>query len=258
MAHGVADPGLEQQQAHGYQVHRAHERFAHARRPVEPAAVVDRPPDRFQFGRRDYDGRVEHDRGRRVALLECRRIYERLEGRAGLPERLRGAVEFRGREVEAAHEAGDRGVFRIDRDQRALHLGHLRKRPETGARGHDIYDVARRQNLGCRLRRRAGGFAVDEWFRPADTAPRYRRRGAVAKYDVGGVVLVDLRDQCHGQAARRVLVEYFERFGGPLRDFQPRKFRRQLHGRDRAAVAATAGEFQKPVAQRVGGRFLQS
>ena len=79
MPHGVADPGFEQQQAYRNEVHRPHQRLAHARRPVETTAVINGSPDGLELGGVDDDRRVEDDRCGRVAVLEGGRINERLE-----------------------------------------------------------------------------------------------------------------------------------------------------------------------------------
>ena len=49
VANGVANASLKQQQANGHQVHRAYQRFAHARRAVKAAAVINGPPDGLEF-----------------------------------------------------------------------------------------------------------------------------------------------------------------------------------------------------------------
>ncbi len=74
-----------------------------------------------------HDRRVEDHGRRREAILQRRRIQERLEARARLTPRLRDAVVLVGEVIEAADERDDAAVVRVQRDQRALRLGQLRR-----------------------------------------------------------------------------------------------------------------------------------
>ena len=70
----------------------------------------------------DLDRLVEHDRRRRVAVVERRRVDERLEGRARLAHRLRRAVELRLVEREAADHGEDAAGIGVHRDDGAARL----------------------------------------------------------------------------------------------------------------------------------------
>ena len=97
---------------HRHHVARLFEAEAQGRRAIKLAAVVFRPPDAAALPHVDFDGRIHDDARRRVAVVERRRIDERLERRARLPQRLRRAVELALVEGEAAdhgeHAAGAR------------------------------------------------------------------------------------------------------------------------------------------------------
>ncbi len=93
-------------------------------RPVKTLRVVLRPPDRAV--RIDHlDGRIEDHRGRRISIVERRRIDDRLERRSGLSQRLRRAVEFGFRVREPADHREDAPGARVHGHQCALDLGHL-------------------------------------------------------------------------------------------------------------------------------------
>ena len=80
----------------------------------------------------EADGRVVDDRGRREAAIEGRGIDEGLEGRAGLPLRLGGAVELAPLEVVASDHRLDGTVARVQGDERPLQLGVLLQRQLHG------------------------------------------------------------------------------------------------------------------------------
>ena len=77
------------------------------------------------------DRTVDDDARRRVAVVERRRVDQRLERRAGLAARLRRAIELALGEAEAADDREDAAGMRIHGDQRAADLRHLLERPLT-------------------------------------------------------------------------------------------------------------------------------
>ena len=95
-----------------------------------------RGPQRQRVGRlavgvarRPLLGSLRHDvrqpfehRHRRVAVLERRRVEQRLERRAGLPAAARRAIELRLPEVPAADQRQDVPGPRIERHERRLEL----------------------------------------------------------------------------------------------------------------------------------------
>src|SRR6476660_5017593 len=62
------------------------------------------------------------ERGGSVAVLEGGGVDKRLEGRSGLPFRLRRAIEATLVEVTAADHCPDRTAGRVQRDERALQV----------------------------------------------------------------------------------------------------------------------------------------
>ena len=84
--------------------------------PPRLAVIVLRRPDLVA----DLDGdRPVHDhRGRRIAVVERRRVDDRLERRARLAIGLRGAVELRLRIGEAADHGEHAAGMRVHRHQR--------------------------------------------------------------------------------------------------------------------------------------------
>ena len=148
----VADADLAHD-ADRHEVARARERVAQPCRAVEALRVVAGPPvlllgllalDRglrvladadLRVRRFVDDGRVGHDRGRREAVIETGGVHERLERGAGLAARLRRAIEVVQEEIEATVQRHDRAVERVDRDERALNLGDLRRRASPLADG---------------------------------------------------------------------------------------------------------------------------
>src|SRR5690606_3701935 len=91
------------------------------------AAGVLGPPHLAAIG--DGDGRVEHDRVRPVSGIQRRGIDEGLERRAGLPPRLRRAVEHRVLEREAADQRLHAARIGVHRHEGALNLWDLAHRP---------------------------------------------------------------------------------------------------------------------------------
>ena len=101
-AHVVGKP-------HRHQVARLLDAEAQRRGAGRTAAVVFRPPD--LAARDDLERGVENDGGRRIAVVERRRVDEGLEGRAGLAHRLRRAIEFRLRRRKSRRPWRERGRF---------------------------------------------------------------------------------------------------------------------------------------------------
>jgi hypothetical protein len=102
--------------------------------PSKPLLIVLRAPGLLLAAVVVHDRRV-HDDGRgREAVLERRRVQERLEAGARLAPRLRHAVEFVVEVIEAADQRHDGAIIGIQRHQRALRLGQLRQLRH--ARGH--------------------------------------------------------------------------------------------------------------------------
>ena len=73
--------------------------------PKKSLLVVFRLPHAEPRALIDFDRRIEHERGRRVAVVERGGIDDRLERGAGLAQRLRGAVEL----ALVVGEAADHG-----------------------------------------------------------------------------------------------------------------------------------------------------
>ena len=153
-------------QPHGHDVTAALDAAPQRLRAVEFLRVVLRPPDRA-VAVADFDRRIEHHRGRRVAVVERRRIDDRLERRAGLAQRLGGAVELGLGVGEAADHGQHAAGARVHGDQRAFELGHLLE--GVGARlageRRDVDHVAELEEsaelLADPLDVRAGQRAVD-------------------------------------------------------------------------------------------------
>src|SRR4030095_7863919 len=73
------------------------------------------------------DGLVDERGDRRVAAVDRGGVDKRLEERADLTTRLRGAVEFAAGEAEAADHGADLHGMVVDGDQGALDSGRLFK-----------------------------------------------------------------------------------------------------------------------------------
>ena len=116
--------------------------------------VVLRLPDVLAGPLLDLDRRVEHDRRRLVAVVERRRVDERLERRAGLALGLDGAVELAHGEREAADDGQHAAGVRVHGDEAAADLGDLHQRPDAGEVGgvlrRDLDHVARTDNSRSR------------------------------------------------------------------------------------------------------------
>ena len=89
-------------------------------------------PDLLAGALVDLDRRVEHDRGRLVAVVERGRVDERLERGAGLALGLDGAVELAHGEGEAADDGEHAARVRVHGDEAAADLGDLHQRPGAG------------------------------------------------------------------------------------------------------------------------------
>ncbi len=216
MANGVADAGVEQQQADRHQVHRAHQRFPHARRAIKPAAVVDRPPDGLELRRVDHDRRIEHDGRRRIAVLERRRVNKWFERGAGLTKRLAGAIELAQREIESAGQRINSAIVRVDGNDCSLRFRYLGECPRPAGGGHDVNEVAHSEHVRRALGRGTGRVPIDKRFCPANPGPRQRRRSATGENDACRVIVVDGGNQRDRQAARRVLLECFANVERPV------------------------------------------
>ena len=134
--------------------------------------------------------RVEDLRGGRVALVERRRVDDRLERRAGLPLRLGGAVELGFVEREAADHRQHPPGERIHRDARAADLRDLTQAVLADAPRHrfDVEDVAG-------LDQRLWGPA-----RPAIAVGR-DRAGLPVLNDGAGLVVLGLESDADRRAA---------------------------------------------------------
>ena len=111
----------------------------------------------------DLDRLVEDDRGGRIAVVERRRIDEGLEGRAGLAQRLRRAVEGRLVEGEAADHGEDAAGIGVHRDEGAGDFRNLAQ-AELALLAFDRLDidhVARRERLPQALAQEAGAVGID-------------------------------------------------------------------------------------------------
>ena len=98
-------------QPHRHRVERQPQRVAQRRRTMIFAGrIVLRAPDAGALPLIDLDRRIDHHRRRRIAVVERRRVHDRLERGPRLPVGLRGAVELALVEREAAdhrqHAAG--------------------------------------------------------------------------------------------------------------------------------------------------------
>ncbi|KWT96882.1 hypothetical protein APY03_2088 [Variovorax sp. WDL1] len=146
------------QHADGDHVLRLLERAAQGHRAFEAAVVVPRLPGRAARRRGVEEQRCVVDQGaRREALLECRRIDEGLEARAGLAPGLGHMVELVPAEVEAAHQGPDRTVARVERHEGAFDLGRLQDLPRAlGRPRHADHRAAAHAQVRRAPRRQAG------------------------------------------------------------------------------------------------------
>src|SRR5262249_56990351 len=78
----------------GMDVGRVYETNAQVSRTIEFALVVFRSPNSYTRPLIYFYWCVKNDSRGRVAVVERRRVNERFERRAGLAQRLRGAVEL--------------------------------------------------------------------------------------------------------------------------------------------------------------------
>src|SRR5262249_39325063 len=115
--------------------------------PVILARIVFRRPDAGP--RIDLDRSIEHDRRRRVAVVERGSIDQRLEGGTRLPERLRRAIELALVVGKAAGHGEHATGLRLHDDHGARNLRYLVQSEliVLSGDGLDIDDVTRLQNL---------------------------------------------------------------------------------------------------------------
>ena len=140
---------------------------------------IVRPPDAVALPLIDLDRPVDHDRRRRVAIVNRRRIDQRLERRSRLPIGLCRAIELALVEREAADHRDHAAGQRVHRDHGAGHFRHL---PQAIlALDHlaflveqriGVDHVTRRQNLRDRSRRRFAARRGGDRLRPSDTVQR--------------------------------------------------------------------------------------
>ena len=90
-------------ETHGHEVLGMLDAIAQGMRPGRLAVVVFRPPDPDARSHINFDGRIQNDRGGRIAIVERCGIDKGLEGRARLALALRCAVELRLVEGETAN-----------------------------------------------------------------------------------------------------------------------------------------------------------
>ena len=111
--------------------------------------IVFRPPRRHAGALVDLDRPVHHQRRGRVAVVERGRIDERLERGAGLPHRLRRAVELALVVGEAADHRQHAAGRRVHHHHRAGDFRHLAQPPGVGflVERLDIDDVADFEHL---------------------------------------------------------------------------------------------------------------
>src|SRR5262245_32335393 len=132
---------------------------AQGSRTVELAFIVFGPPSPHAGALINFDRSIQHDGGRRVAVVERRRIDKRFERRAGLAQRLGGAVELALVKREAAdHRKHAPGPWILDHHG-AGNLGYLvQDELALGFPRLDINDVTRADDLGHFTDRSPAGF----------------------------------------------------------------------------------------------------
>ena len=135
---------------HRHDVARVLDAEAQGLRPVIfSGRIIFRPPWREPGALVDLDRRVHHHRRRRIAVIERRRVDERLERGTGLAQRLRGAVELALVVREASDKREHPAGQRFHHNEPARHFGKLTQpilRRIFAGRLH-INHVARRQHL---------------------------------------------------------------------------------------------------------------
>ena len=117
-----------ERQVRGGEVARLDQRVFERRRPDVVAVVIGRPPRRQPGTLRDFDRRVLDRARQRIAVLQRGQIDERLDRRAGLPLRLRRAVELALLERPAADQREDPAGLRVHHDEAAADIGDLAQR----------------------------------------------------------------------------------------------------------------------------------
>ena len=128
--------------------------------PAALVLVILRRPD-LAIGAGKADRRVQHDGGGGEAVLQGRGIDEGLEGRAGLPLRLGGAVELGEGEAVAPHHGQHPAAAGVEGHQGTIDDGHL---PQTigaaVAGGLHEHQVADRQTLALPGPGHVGGLQL--------------------------------------------------------------------------------------------------
>src|SRR5262245_34836734 len=128
-------------------------------RTVELAFIVFGPPGAHAGTLINFDRSIQHDGGRRVAVVERCRIDKGFERRAGLAQRLGGAVELTLVKREAAdHREHASGPWILDHHG-AGNLGYLvQDELPLGFPRLDIDDVTRADDLGHFTNSSPAGF----------------------------------------------------------------------------------------------------
>ena len=133
--------------AHGHLVDRMFDAIAQRVRTARLAFEILGTPDAKARPLIDFNRRVEHNRRRRITIVERRRIDEGLERGTRLAQRLRRPVEHGLVEGKSADHGEDAARIGIHGDDRAADLGDLAQaifaRPAVDC--IDIDYVARRQ-----------------------------------------------------------------------------------------------------------------
>ena len=136
------------------------QRFPEKGGPVELFPVITRFPGKIPLGIREYDGRVDNDGGRCVALVQRRCVNNGFEGGTRLSSGLNGPVELAGAEIPAADHDLHLSGPRFDAKQRRLCIRCLFQGqfPPVGFVGFafdlNVDDVSHGNGfaLGCRRR----------------------------------------------------------------------------------------------------------
>ena len=141
----------------------------------------------------DFDRRIHDARGRRVAIIQSRRVDEGLERRARLPLRLGGAVELRLVEREAAHHGEDTTRIGIHGHDGAADIGNLLQPELSRLAVHRVPHRRRRRAIASSgwISSRSSGC------RPGSTVPVSR-----SAIDLAGLIVAGLQsDPRRGVAA---------------------------------------------------------
>ncbi len=147
-------------QPHGHHVARKLDAAPQRLWTIELSRVVFRLPDRA-IGIDHFERRVEDHAGRCVAVVQCRRINDRLERRSRLAHGLRGAIEFAFSERKATNERQDAPGPWVHGNDGAFDIGYLPQGIDALFAGHrlDINHIANAQQLAQRLAHPRNGRA---------------------------------------------------------------------------------------------------